>query len=99
MLRIRLSRHWRRNRPFFRVVLTEHTKPVKSGYKEVLGYRDPINKDLKIDVEKARERISKWAQPSERVAKMLYNLTWDELFKKFFRYIERQRPKKREKEK
>ncbi len=96
MLRIRLSRHGRRNRPFFRVVLTEHTKPVKSGYKEVLGYRDPITKDLHIDVEKAKYRISKWAQPSERVAKMLFKLTGDELFKKYFRYVERQRPKKKE---
>ena len=60
--------------------------------------KEAINKALKIDVEKAKEWILKWAQPSERVAKMLYNLTWDELFKKFFRYIESQRPKKREKE-
>ncbi len=98
MLRIRLARHWRRNRPFFRVVLTEHTKPVKSGYKEVLGYRDPINKDLKIDIEKAKYWISKGAQPSERVAKMLYKLSGEEMFKKFFRYVDRNRPKKKEKE-
>lgn len=96
MLKIRLARHGRRNRPFFRIVLTEHTKPVKSWYKEVLWYRDPINKKLEINVEKAKDWISKGAQPSERVAKMLFNLTNDEMFKKFFRYIERQRPKKKE---
>lgn len=97
MLRIRLSRHGRRNRPFFRIVLTEHTKPVKSWYKDVLWHRDPINKDLQIDIEKAKYWISKWAQPSERVAKMLYNLSKDEMFKKFFKYVERNRPPKKEK--
>ena len=99
MLRIRLARHGKKNRAFFRVVLTEHTKPANSWYKEVLGYRDPITKDLKIDIEKAKYWISKWAQPSERVAKMLYKLSGDELFKKFFKYVERNRPPKKEKEK
>ena len=98
MLKIRLARHWRRNRPFFRVVLTERTKPANSWYIEVLWHRDPINKDLKIDVEKAKYWISKGAQPSERVAKMLFNITQDEMFKKFFRYVERNRPKKKQEE-
>ncbi|MDR0650888.1 MAG: 30S ribosomal protein S16 [Candidatus Peribacteria bacterium] len=30
MQAIRLSRHGRSKRPFYRVVLTEHTKPAKS---------------------------------------------------------------------
>jgi ribosomal protein S16 len=36
MLVIRLSRHGRKNLAVYRVVLSEHTKPVKYGYKEVL---------------------------------------------------------------
>jgi small subunit ribosomal protein S16 len=59
MLRIRLARHGRRNRAFFRIVLTEHTKPAKSGYKEVLGHRDPITKDLQVDIERVKYWISK----------------------------------------
>gem|GEM_PF-2975657 len=36
MLVIRLSRHGRKNLAVYRVVLSEHTKPVKYGYQEVL---------------------------------------------------------------
>jgi small subunit ribosomal protein S16 len=96
MLRIRLSRHGRRNRPFFRIVLTEHTKPVKSWYKEVLGWYDPINHKQDIDIERMKEWISKWAKPSERAAKLAYKISNDELFKKYFKIRNRQRPKKKE---
>jgi len=98
MLRIRLARHWRRKRPFFRIVLTEHTKPPKSGYMAVLGTYDPILHKTEADVEAIKNWISKGAQPSERVAKLLYKLTWDELFKKYFRIVERNRKPKKEKE-
>ena len=96
MLRIRLSRHGRTNRPFFRIVLTEHTKPVKSGYQQVLGWYDPINHKQDMDINAIKEWISKWAKPSERVAKLAYKISSDETFKKFFKIVERQRPKKKE---
>ena len=98
MLRIRLARHGRRKRPVFRIVLTEHTKPVKSWYKEVLWVYDPILHKLEVNVEKIKEWISKWAQPSERVAKLLFKQTNDELFKKYFKIVERNRKPKKEKE-
>jgi len=96
MLRIRLSRHGRTHKPFYRVVLTEHTKPVSSGYQVVLGWYDPINHKQDLDIEAVKEWISKGAQPSERVAKLAYKLSQDETFKKFFRIRDRQRPKKKE---
>jgi len=98
MLRIRLSRHGRTNRPFFRVVLTEHTKPVKSGYQKVLGWYDPVNHKQDLDIDAIKERISKWAQPSERVAKLAYKISNDEFFKKYFTFRTRQRKKKKENE-
>ncbi|MFC1798085.1 30S ribosomal protein S16, partial [Patescibacteria group bacterium] len=48
MLKIRLSRAGKRNMPFFRVVVTEHTAAAKHGYKEVLGFYNPISKEFKI---------------------------------------------------
>lgn len=91
MLTIRLSRTGRRNLPFFRVVLTEHHKPVKCGYSEVLGRYNPLNHQSQIDVEKVKALITKWAKPSERVAKLLFKSTNDQLFKSFF--VERARVK------
>ncbi|MDP5039164.1 MAG: 30S ribosomal protein S16 [Candidatus Gracilibacteria bacterium] len=71
MLKIRLSRAGKRNMPFFRVVLTEHTAPAKSGYKEVLGFFNPISKEFKIDLESTKKYISTGAQLSPRIEKLL----------------------------
>lgn len=71
MLKIRLARAWKRNSPFFRVVLTEHTAAPKNGYKEVLGFFNPISKEFKIDAEAAKKYVANGAQLSERVEKLL----------------------------
>lgn len=72
MLKIRLSRAWKKNMPFFRVVLTEHTKAAKHGYKEVLGFYNPLSKEFKIkDVEKVKKYLGQWVQFSPRVEKLI----------------------------
>lgn len=99
MLVIRLSRHGRKNLAVYRVVLSEHTKPVKYGYKEVLWSYDPVNHAFKADIDAILTWISKWAQPSERVAKLLLKETNNELFKKFIEYRERKGVTKKEEKK
>lgn len=99
MLVIRLSRHGRTNLAAYRVVLTEHTKPVKCGYKEVLGSYDPHAHKLQVNVEAIVSWIEKWAQPSERLAKLLYKETKNELFNKFIEQRERVAKTKKEKTK
>lgn len=72
MLKIRLSRGWKRNAAFFRVVLTEHTAAAKHGYMEVLGFYNPFTKEFKLkDVEKIKKYLSNWVQFSPRVAKLV----------------------------
>ncbi len=72
MLKIRLARAWKKNSPFFRVVLTEHTAPAKSGYKEVLGFYNPISKEFKLnDLEMIKKYIWNWAQFSPRIEKLV----------------------------
>ena len=72
MLKIRLSRAGKRNSPFFRVVLTEHTKAAKHGYKEVLGFYNPISKEFKLkDVEKIKTYVGNGVQFSPRVQKLI----------------------------
>jgi len=71
MLKIRLARAGKKNSPFFRVVLTEHTAPSKSGFKEVLGFYNPISKEFKINsVENVKKYISHGTQLSPRVEKL-----------------------------
>ncbi len=72
MLKIRLSRAGKRNMPFFRVVLTEHTKAAKHGYKEVLGFYNPLSKEFKIkDLDKVKQYAANGVQFSPRVEKLM----------------------------
>lgn len=84
MLTIRLARHGRKKAAFFRIVLTEHTKKPQAGYKEVLGWYNPIKHEMQIDADKVKGYVANGAQMSSRAAKLLYKETKDELFKKFF---------------
>lgn len=97
MLKIRLSRHGRSKRPFYRIVLTEHTKPAKSGYKEVLGSYDPLSHELNAQVEEIKAWVEKGTQVSPRVAKMLFNESKDPIFEKFFEKKDLKRLPKNEK--
>jgi len=98
MLRIRLSRGGKHKSPFYRIVLTEHTKPIKSGYMKVLGRFDPLHHKMELNVEETKKWISQGAQPSNRVAKLAYNFSKDELFKGFITYTDRVRKKRNEEE-
>lgn len=72
MLKIRLSRAGKRNMPFFKVVLTEHTAAAKHGYKEVLGFYNPITKEFKIkSIEKVKEYLKNGVQLSPRIEKLM----------------------------
>ena len=84
MLKIRLARHGRKNLPFYRIVLTEHTRPAQSGYKLVLWWFNPIAHEMDVNLDEIKLWLSKWAQLSERVAKLLYAKTKDDMFKKYF---------------
>lgn len=92
MLKIRLARHGRKGLPFFRIVLTEHTKSPQRGYSAILGWFDPIKHVTEVNVDAVKEWMSKWAQPSERVAKLAFAKSGDAFFKDYF--TERTREKK-----
>ena len=96
MLRIRLARIGRKKTPFFKIVLTEHTKPVKSWFMSILGWYNPLNHEASADIEKIKEHIWKWAQPSQRVAKILFKLSNDDFFKSYYKEINRNRTKKKQ---
>jgi len=57
----------RRNRPFFWIVVAEHTAPVKGKFIEKLGYYDPITKEFSADKDRVKHWISCGAQLSDTV--------------------------------
>ena len=75
-LKIRLSRGGAKKRPFYKIVVAEALSPRDGKFVERLGSYNPmVPKDhaerLVLDVERAKYWISKGAQPTLRVAKMI----------------------------
>ena len=73
MLKIRLSRRGKRNEPRYKIVVAEHSRPVKTNFYEALGYYIPNEKEdiFECDQEKVKNWISKGAKPTDRMAVLL----------------------------
>jgi len=71
LVKIRLSRGGRKKHPVYRMVVMDSRSPRESKYIDYIGTYDPILKTGNINVEKAKEWISKGAQPTERALKIL----------------------------
>jgi small subunit ribosomal protein S16 len=97
MLTIRLSRIGKHKHPIFRVVLTEHSKSAKKWFQEILWSYDAVNHKLILDVSKIKEYISHGVWMSERVARLAYNESKDEIFTHFFEVKNLTRAPKKEK--
>ena len=73
MLVIRMRRVGSKKRPFFRIVVTEHTSPRDGSFNEVLGTYNPRTKPetLTLDRERITYWISKGARPSDTVRTLI----------------------------
>ena len=92
-LSIRMSRGGRKNRPFYKIVVADKRYPRDGRFLEKLGTYDPLlpdndEKRVVLNVERINHWISQGAQPTERIARMLFKagagpkVTWDESPKK-----------------
>ena len=75
-LKIRLSRAGAKKRPFYRIVIADARAPRDGRFVEKIGTFDPLKpKDdalrLVLDVEKAKDWLTKGAQPTDRVLRLL----------------------------
>ena len=73
MLRIRLARRGRRGRPSYRIVVAPSNASRDGRSVSDLGYYNALSEPsaFQVDLEEARDWISKGAQPSSRVWKIL----------------------------
>lgn len=75
MLMIRLSRIGKKKHPFYRVVVTEKTRPRNGRFVEIVGTYDPAKKPavVQLNDERVQYWISKGAQPTDTVRSFLRN--------------------------
>lgn len=73
MLRIRLMRIGRRNRPQYRIVVTDSRKPRESRYQEAIGFYDPLPDPSVCRVQLGRYDywLNHGAKPSNTVLKLV----------------------------
>ncbi|MCX6795881.1 MAG: 30S ribosomal protein S16 [Candidatus Falkowbacteria bacterium] len=71
MLTIRLSRVGKKNKPYYRVIISEKARDLYGHALEILGNYNPHNKELKINAEKTKYWLSKGAGMSPTVNNLL----------------------------
>jgi len=75
MVKIRLQRLGRRNRPFYRVVAIDHLTRREGACLENLGFYDPcasqVDKQVRLNDERVKHWLSYGAQPSDTVRDLL----------------------------
>ena len=72
-VKIRLARHGSKKNPVYRVVVADSRNPRDGRTLETIGryHPQPDPSLIDIDPERARDWLSKGAQPTETVAKLL----------------------------
>ena len=72
-VKIRLARHGSKKNPVYRVVVADSRNPRDGRTLETIGRYNPQTDPslIDIDTERARDWLSKGAQPTETVAKLL----------------------------
>jgi small subunit ribosomal protein S16 len=71
MVKIRLSRLGKNKVPFYRIVVMDSKKARDGEYIESVGHYDPRHKKLTIKRDRIEYWISKGAQPTNTVAKLI----------------------------
>jgi len=98
LLKIRLSRTGKKAQPSFKVVVQEHTAPIKGRFVEELGFYRPAEdpKVFKVNTDRIKYWISVGATPSDSVAVLLKNEGLEGM-EKYIAPRDKQRKKKKEK--
>ena len=72
MLKMRLTRMGRKKRPYYRVVVTEHTAPRNGAFLEILGHYDPLATDSELVVKS--DRVKHWLEQGAQPTKTVHHL-------------------------
>ena len=71
MVVLRLTRTGKKKQAFYRIVAADSHRFVNSKFIEILGWYNPKTKEVSLKSELVNDWLSKGAQPSNTVAKLL----------------------------
>ena len=78
-IKIRLARAGSKKRPFYRVVAADSRIPIDGRFIEKLGTYNPLlnkedNNRVNLDFDRIKDWLSKGAQTTDRISRLLENL-------------------------
>ncbi|MHB8362285.1 MAG: 30S ribosomal protein S16 [Patescibacteria group bacterium] len=71
MVKIRLTRTGKKHHASYRIIVADSVSKRDGKYIEKIGYYEPILKKLEFDKDKLHSWLSKGAQPTDIVKKLL----------------------------
>ncbi len=71
MLKIRLTRRGKKSKAFFRLVVAEHTAPIKGRFVETLGFLNPHTKERVFKEDRIKYWLERGARPSDSAHNLL----------------------------
>jgi small subunit ribosomal protein S16 len=74
MLKIRLKRAGRKNKPFYKIVLMENLSKRDGKAIVDFGYYDPLQKVINFDKVALHKYINSGAQPTDTVRHLIYKV-------------------------
>ena len=74
VLKIRMKRQGRTNRPFYRVVVTESKNPRDGKYLECIGWYNPCEEDAEKALELKPDRLQHWLENGAQLSLSAENL-------------------------
>ena len=69
---MRLTRMGRKKRPYYRVVVAEHTSPRDGAFLEILGHYDPLADDVALVIKE--DRVKHWLEHGAQPTKTVHHL-------------------------
>jgi len=72
MISIKLKRVGKKKQPFYHLIAIEKLSYIKGKYIEKLGYFDPINKNVNVNIN--IERINYWKKNGANISKRVQNI-------------------------
>ncbi|MCS6961846.1 MAG: 30S ribosomal protein S16 [Deltaproteobacteria bacterium] len=91
MLKIRLQRHGRNKRPFYRIVVCDERMRRDGRFLEILGYYNPITNPFTVNVD--CEAVKKWVHHGAKPTVTVRRLIEKQVPNFFFQFEEHKRNK------
>ncbi len=73
---IRLAPRGKKNKPFYRIVVSEQTKDIFGDYLEAVGYYNPMGKEKEVHLN--NERILHWISKGAQTSPTVHNILIDQ---------------------